>query len=105
MWSGTGLVGGSGNCSISYNASSIGGKDLNFTDAERLASVRSETQTRDTSACVCHVTAVPVLRFWTTQVRASLETLRLVAEKLVSTGDTVIILGPPLIPIADPYCS
>ena len=37
----SGLVGGSGNCSISYNASNTGGKDLNFTDAERMESVRA----------------------------------------------------------------
>jgi hypothetical protein len=38
----SGLVGGSGNCSISYNASEgTGGKDLNFTDADRMDSIRA----------------------------------------------------------------
>ena len=37
----SGLVGGSGNCSISYNASHTGGKDLNFTDVDRMESIRA----------------------------------------------------------------
>ena len=40
------MVGGTGNCSISFNASGgTGGRDINFTDGERMVSVRAGLET------------------------------------------------------------